>query len=100
MPLGQSHSDFSRGPSRRRHDRQSEERIAMAFRISTSRRDFIKTGSGLVLGFSLIDSAVVPHLVAADTAVAPAPGRLDAWLRIADDETIQVFTGKVEIGMG
>jgi len=72
----------------------------MAFRISTSRRDFIKTGSGLVLGFSLVDSAVVPHLVAADTAVAPAPGRLDAWLRIADDESIQVFTGKVEIGMG
>ena len=28
------------------------------------------------------------------------PSRLDAWLRIEKDETIRVFTGKAEIGMG
>ncbi len=31
---------------------------------------------------------------------SPAPGRLDGWLRIQPDETIRVFTGKAEIGMG
>jgi nicotinate dehydrogenase subunit B len=68
--------------------------------MSASRREFIKVSGGLVIGFSLADSSVVPQLVAAETAVTPAPGRLDAWLRIGDDESIRVFTGKVEIGMG
>jgi len=37
----------------------------------------------------------------ADDAVSvPSPGRLDGWLRIEKDETIRVFTGKAEIGMG
>jgi nicotinate dehydrogenase subunit B len=72
---------------------------------SASRREFIKAGGGLVsgglvIGFSLADSGVAPHLIAAETAVTPAPGRLDAWLRIGEDENIRVFTGKVEIGMG
>ena len=31
---------------------------------------------------------------------APAPGRLDSWLRVGKDGRVQVFTGKVEIGMG
>jgi len=60
-----------------------------------SRRDFFKTG-GLLIGFSLASPDVLPQLAAA----TPAPGRLDAWLRIGADETVHVFTGKVDIGMG
>ncbi len=71
---------------------------------TTSRRAFFKTSGGILIGFSLSDSGIVPQLVpqlvAADTAATPAPGRLDAWLRIGKDETIRVFTGKVDIGMG
>lgn len=63
--------------------------------LSTSRRDFFKTG-GLLIGFSLASTEVLPQLAAA----TPAPGRLDAWLRIGADETVHVFTGKVDIGMG
>ena len=33
-------------------------------------------------------------------SATPSPARLDAWLRIEKDETIRVFTGKAEIGMG
>jgi CO/xanthine dehydrogenase Mo-binding subunit len=68
--------------------------------MATSRRGFLKAGSGLLIGFSLSDSSVVPRLAATDTAANPAPGRLDAWLKIGKDETVSVFTGKVDIGMG
>ncbi|SPE27400.1 Putative oxidoreductase, beta subunit (fragment) [Candidatus Sulfopaludibacter sp. SbA6] len=66
----------------------------------TSRRAFFKASGGLLIGFSLSDSGILPRLVAADTVVTPAPGRLDAWMRIGKDESIRVFTGKVDIGMG
>jgi nicotinate dehydrogenase subunit B len=61
-----------------------------------SRRDFFKAGGGLLIGFSLTSSSVLPQLAAA----TPAPSRLDAWLRIGADGTVRVFTGKVDIGMG
>ena len=63
---------------------------------SASRRDFFKAGGGLLIGFSLASSDVLPQLAAA----APAPTRLDAWLRIGADGMVRVFTGKVDIGMG
>jgi len=66
----------------------------------SSRRSFLKAGSGLLIGFSMSDSSIVPRLFAADTAANPAPGKLDSWLRVEKDGTVKVFTGKVEIGMG
>src|SRR5215472_8826284 len=68
-----------------------------------SRRDFVKESGGLIIGFSLVNSAILPRLLAADgsTSVAtPSPTRLDSWLRLGKDGTIRVFTGKPEIGMG
>jgi len=50
-----------------------------------------------------MDATMLPRLLAApadDAALVPSPGRLDGWLRIEKDETIRVFTGKAEIGMG
>src|SRR5580693_4268634 len=72
----------------------------MSVGISTSRRGFLKASGGLLIGFSLSDSGILPQLVAAETAANPAPGGLDAWLRIGADESIAVYTGKVDIGMG
>jgi len=75
----------------------------MAPKIPLSRREFVKDAGGLIIGFSLVNSAILPQLLAApaDEALsAPPPGQLDAWLRIEKDETIRVFTGKAEIGMG
>ncbi len=66
--------------------------------MAASRRDFLKSSSGLLVGFSLSGTAVVPQIMAAETG--PAPGRLDSWLQIGRDEHIRVFTGKVDIGMG
>jgi nicotinate dehydrogenase subunit B len=68
--------------------------------MSSSRREFLSIGGGLLIGFSLSDSATVPQLLAAENVTTPSPGRLDAWLRIGKDESVKVFTGKVDIGMG
>ena len=68
--------------------------------LASSRRGFLKAGGGLLIGFSLSNSRVVPQLMAAETSANPAPGRLDAWLRVGTDGNIRVFTGKVDIGMG
>ena len=72
----------------------------MPARTNSSRREFIQSGGGLLIGFSLSGTDIAPRLIAAETAPNPAPGRLDAWLRVSRDETIKVFTGKVDIGMG
>jgi CO/xanthine dehydrogenase Mo-binding subunit len=75
----------------------------MAPKITVSRREFVKDAGGLLIGFSLADSAVLPRVLAAappDTIAAPSPGRLDSWLRIDNEGIVHVFTGKPEIGMG
>src|SRR6202051_2603751 len=75
----------------------------MAPKITVSRREFVKDAGGLLIGFSLADSAVLPRVFAAaapETFAAPSPSRLDSWLRIDKEEIVHIFTGKPEIGMG
>ena len=75
----------------------------MAPKIAVSRREFVKDAGGLMIGFSLMDSAVFPRVLTAaspETIAAPSPGRLDSWLRIDKEGIVHVFTGKPEIGMG
>jgi len=75
----------------------------MAPKIAVSRREFVKDAGGLLIGFSLADSAVLPRVLAAastETIAAPSPSRLDSWLRIDKEGIVHVFTGKPEIGMG
>jgi nicotinate dehydrogenase subunit B len=93
MPLRQPCADRGRGTV-------GGASVTMTSPISASRRGFLKISGGLLIGFSLSDSRVVPQLIAAETSANPAPGRLDAWLRVGPDGNIRVFTGKVDIGMG
>ena len=75
----------------------------MAPKNTVSRREFVKDAGGLLIGFSLADSAVLPRVLAAaspETVTAPPANRLDSWLRIDKDGIVHVFTGKPEIGMG
>ncbi len=71
----------------------------MSLETTVSRREFLATCSGLVVAFAL------PAPLAAQPAAA-LPGSLrqtpylDAWLRIAPDDSITVFTGKAELGQG
>jgi len=67
---------------------------------SLSRRDFLKTGSALVIAFSLAPDAF------GQAKPAPLPGSLNnnrslqAWIRIGGDGNATVYTGKVELGQG
>jgi CO/xanthine dehydrogenase Mo-binding subunit len=68
---------------------------------SLSRRDFLKTGSALVVSFSL-----APELAFGQANPELLPGSLnnnrmlDAWLRIDADGTVTIFSGKIELGQG
>jgi nicotinate dehydrogenase subunit B len=75
----------------------------MAPKTAISRREFVKDAGGLLIGFSLADSGILPRVLAAaspETVATPSPNRLDAWLRIGKDGIVHIFTGKPEIGMG
>lgn len=67
--------------------------------MSTSRRDFLKTGGALVVGFTL-----VPRLAGAQPARLPGSlngnRRLDAWIAIEPNGRVTIFTGKIELGQG
>ncbi len=66
-----------------------------------SRRQFLKTGAGLVIAFSLPASDLFSQ-----TAAARLPGSLNnnrmlnAWLRIDPDGSVTIFSGKIELGQG
>lgn len=66
------------------------------------RREFLKRGGYLAVGFSLFTD--VTH--AQDSQSERLPGSLrnypdiDSWLQLQEDETITVFTGKLELGQG
>ncbi|MFN7983919.1 MAG: molybdopterin cofactor-binding domain-containing protein [Vicinamibacterales bacterium] len=72
-----------------------------------SRRNFVKSAGGLVVGFALSESWVGSLSAQTGAQVPGAPpsvgtplARIDSWLRIATDGRVTVCTGKVEIGMG
>ena len=68
--------------------------------VNLSRRGFIKTGiaagGGLLLGFHVPASRQL--LQAATTASEPA--KLNAWVRIARDDTVTIIIGQSEMGQG
>ena len=67
----------------------------------TSRRAFLKASGALVIRFAL-----GPRLAPAQDRPAALPGSLnanrllDAWLSIAPNGTVTIFTGKIELGQG
>ncbi len=69
--------------------------------MNATRRDILKLGGALVVGFTL-----APKLALAQTPPARLPGslnnnrRLDAWLAIEPNGTVTIFTGKIELGQG
>ncbi|MDB5405259.1 MAG: isoquinoline 1-oxidoreductase subunit beta IorB, molybdoprotein [Rhodospirillales bacterium] len=63
------------------------------------RRDFLKGGGALVIGFSL--GAVTPASRAfAQAPALPDPKLVDSWIAIHRDNTATAFFGKVELGQG
>src|SRR5690242_21548048 len=62
------------------------------------RRDFLKTGGALVIGFPL--GSPVHAQERGSTAGPPDPKQVDTWLAIHADNTATVFIGFAELGQG
>ncbi len=82
--------------------------MPMSAKPGLPRRDLLGAGAALVVSFSLGRTARADEPAGSPPASTPAPlpgslketPELDAWIRVAADGAIQVFTGKAELGQG
>jgi nicotinate dehydrogenase subunit B len=68
-----------------------------------SRRDLLKNGGAMIVGFSLAaEAASISPAIAArgDLAGPPDPNAIDSWIAIHADSTATLYFGKCELGQG
>src|SRR5205807_4241911 len=65
-----------------------------------SRRDLLKSGGALVIGFSIEGSALPASAARGDIAGPPDPNAIDSWIAVHADNTATVLLGKGEFGQG
>jgi CO/xanthine dehydrogenase Mo-binding subunit len=68
--------------------------------LTFSRRDLLKGGGALVIGFSIDGSALPASAARGDLAGPPDPNAIDSWIAVHADNTATVFLGKGEFGQG
>lgn len=72
--------------------------------FTVSRRTFLKGTGALIISFGLLGGERRLATAAPQPQVPPVPGApanlLSSWLAIADDNTVTVFVGNVELGTG
>jgi nicotinate dehydrogenase subunit B len=68
----------------------------------TLRRDFLKAGGALVVGFQLRDALLgqTAPVVRGTVAGPPDPKQVDTWLAVHADNTATVYIGFAELGQG
>ena len=67
------------------------------------RREFLKAGGALVVGFGITRSAPAQQaewVALAPGATQPDPNQLDTWIAVHADNTATIFLGFVELGQG
>jgi nicotinate dehydrogenase subunit B len=72
------------------------ERMSDIDLLVPSRRDLLKGGGALVVGFCL---GGVPA-ARADLGGPPDPGQIDSWVAVHADNTATIIFGKCELGQG
>ena len=65
-----------------------------------SRRDLLKGGGALVVGFCIGGSALPASAARGDVAGPPDPNTIDSWIAVHADNTATVYLGKGEFGQG
>ncbi|MGA9630847.1 MAG: hypothetical protein WBQ63_05460, partial [Candidatus Acidiferrales bacterium] len=86
-------------------------REGLSLAVALPRRDFLKAGGALVIGFSsaaLLGDAVFAQgpppqtfsVPRSGAAGPPDPKQIDTWLAIHGDNTATVYIGYVELGQG
>jgi nicotinate dehydrogenase subunit B len=74
---------------------------ALRFDREYTRRQFSQAAAGILLFFSMNPATALGQIAPGKLAVdLEANKRLDSWIRITADGTVEVFTGKVELGQG
>jgi nicotinate dehydrogenase subunit B len=68
--------------------------------LTFSRRDLLKGGGALLIGFSIDGSALPASAARGDVAGPPDPNAIDSWIAVHADNTATVFLGKGEYGQG
>jgi nicotinate dehydrogenase subunit B len=68
--------------------------------LRTSRREFIKSGGALIVGWRLARPVSALGQPARDAAKSVAADEVDAFLSLAQDGSVTVYTGKVDLGTG
>src|ERR1051326_8972197 len=70
------------------------------YHFSLHRRKFFQlTGGGLVVVFALRDMISSGNETAASQkSSSSTPTQVNAWIHIAEDGTVNVYTGKVQVG--
>src|SRR4051812_2929971 len=66
----------------------------------STRRDFMKTGGALIVGFSLGDTLLGQQQGASGAARSLDLKQVDTWLAIHADNTATVYIGFAELGQG
>jgi CO/xanthine dehydrogenase Mo-binding subunit len=67
---------------------------------SFSRRDLLKGGGALIVGFSIAGAPSPLSAAGGDVAGPPDPIAIDSWIAVHSDNTATVFFGKIEMGQG
>ena len=65
-----------------------------------SRRDLLKGGGALIVGFSLAGVPLPASAARGDVAGPPDPNAVDTWIAVHADNTATVYFGKCELGQG
>jgi CO/xanthine dehydrogenase Mo-binding subunit len=65
-----------------------------------SRRDLLKGGGALIVGFSLAGIPLPASAARGDAAGPPDPVAIDTWIAVHADNTATVYFGKCELGQG
>jgi CO/xanthine dehydrogenase Mo-binding subunit len=69
------------------------------YHFSLDRRKFFQlAGGGIVIVFALRDLVSSDAATASSSTSPSTPTEVNAWIHIAEDGTVNVFTGKVEVG--
>lgn len=74
--------------------------IDISTEASFSRRDLLKGGGALIVGFSLAGAPLAALAARGDVAGPPDPNAIDTWIAVHADNTATVYFGKCELGQG
>src|ERR1700720_1305019 len=88
------------GHCARRQHNGGRRAMTMHTRLPFSRRDLLKAGGGLGVGFRMGGAASPAAPARGDAAGPPDPSTIDSWIAVHADNTATIYLGKGEFGQG